>query len=105
MKLFALLHLLGICTTVKLIREKLTIHITKTKSKPDLYTQFESKGFQKQMNFYLRTFKQRTSFTNQIKSQNLFKHKRARETTPPKAHLWEVALECKNLGCTRACSK
>ena len=45
MKLFALLHLLGICTTVKLIREKLTIQITKTKSKPDLYTQFESKGF------------------------------------------------------------
>lgn len=97
--------LLGICTTVNLIREKLTIQINKTKSKPNLYTQFESKGFQKQMNFYLRTFKQRTSFTNQIKSQNLFKHKRARETTPPKAHLWEVALECKNLGCTRACSK
>lgn len=59
--------LLGICTTVNLIREKLTIQINKTKSKPNLYTQFESKGFQKQMNSYLRTFKLLSVFVSTTK--------------------------------------
>jgi len=41
------MHLLGIRTRVKLIREKINIKIIKTKIKPNLGKQFESKGFQK----------------------------------------------------------
>lgn len=40
------------------------------------------------------------------KMEASFKNEKSHHTKlPPNAHLWDVAFECRNFGCTRACSK